>query len=69
MDEKGNKSLKEYNYSSGDLEGLSNEKSLTLISKKEISQVESSIITNCVEYLNKIIIFSSKEIDVIEWFE
>ena len=66
LDEKGNKSLKEYNYSSGDLEGLSNEKSLTLISKKEISQVESSIITNCVEYLNKIIIFSSKEIDVIE---
>ena len=66
LDEKGNKSLKEYNYSSGDLEGLSNEKSLTLISKKEISQVESSIIINCVEYLNKIIIFSSKEIDVIE---
>ena len=66
LDEKGNKSLKEYNYSSGDLEGLSNEKSLTLISKKGISQVESSIITNCVEYLNKIIIFSSKEIDVIE---
>ena len=66
FDDKGNKSLKEYNYSSGDLDGLSNEKSLTLISKKEISQVESSIITNCVEYLNKIIIFSSKEIDVIE---
>ena len=66
LDEKGNKSLKEYNYSSGDLEGLSNEKSLTLISKKEFSQIESSIITNCVEYLNKIIIFSSKEVDVFE---
>ena len=66
LDEKGNKSLKEYNYSSGDLEGLSSNKTLTLISKKEFLQNEPNNITNCVEFLNKIIIFSSKEINVIE---
>ena len=34
LDEDGKKSLKHYNYSSGDLEGLSNVKTLTPISKK-----------------------------------
>ena len=66
LDEYGKKILNQYNYSSGDLEGLSNAKTLTLISKKTIPQTECNIITNCIEYLNKIITFSSQEINIIQ---
>ena len=62
LDEYGKKILNQFNHSSGDLEGLSNDKTLTLISKKTIPQTECNIITNCIEYLNKIITFSSQEI-------
>ena len=66
LDENGKKFLKGYNYSSGDLEALSNIKTLSLVSKKEIPQTECNIITNCIEYLNKIITFSSQEINIIQ---
>jgi hypothetical protein len=66
IDEKGNKSFSQYIYSSGDLEGLSNARTLTLIAKKEIPQTECNIITNCIEYMNKIITFSSQEINIIQ---
>ena len=56
-------------HSSGDLEGLSSAKTLTLISKKTIPQTECNIITNCIEHSNKIITFSSQEINIIQWFD
>ena len=66
LDEDGEKSYNQYNFSSGDLEGLTNAKNLSLISKKTIPQTECNIITNCIEYLNKIITFSSQEINIIQ---
>ena len=66
IDEKGNKSLKQYNYSSGDLEGLSKVKTLSLISEKSILKEDSNIITNCIEFFDKIIIFSSNIIKIIQ---
>ena len=66
IDEKGNKSFKQYNYSSGDLEGLSKVKTLSLISEKSILKEDSNIITNCIEFLDKIIIFSSNKIKIIQ---
>ena len=62
----GKKFFDQYYYSSGDLEGLSKEKTLTLISKKSIPQTECNLITNSIEYLNKIITFSSQEINIIQ---
>ena len=62
----GKKLFEQYNYSSGDLDGFSKEKSLTLISEKSIPQTESNLITNSIEYLNKIITFSSQEINIIQ---
>ena len=66
LDEDGEKSYNQYNFSSGDFEGLTNAKNLSLISKKTIPQTECNIITNCIEYLNKIITFSSQEINIIQ---
>ena len=66
INESGKKQFNQYNYSSGDLDGFSKEKSLTLISEKSIPQAESNLVTNCVEYLNKIITFSSQEINIIQ---
>ena len=66
LDEGGEKSYNQYNFSSGDFEGLTNAKNLSLISKKTIPQTECNIITNCIEYLNKIITFSSQEINIIQ---
>ena len=66
LDEDGEKSYNQYNFSSGDFEGLTNAKNLSLISKKTIPQTECNIITNCFEFLNKIITFSSQEIIVIQ---
>ena len=66
LDENGKKFLKGYNYSSGDLESLSNRRKLSLVSIKETPQTECNIITNCIEYLNKIITFSSQEINIIQ---
>ena len=66
INENGKKQFDQYNYSSGDLDGFSKEKSLTLISEKSIPQAESNLVTNCVEYLNKIITFSSQEINIIQ---
>jgi hypothetical protein len=65
-DENGEKYYNQYNFSSGDLEGLSNAKALYLISEKKIPQTECNIITNCIEYMNKIITFSSQEINIIQ---
>ena len=62
----GKKIFDQYNYSSGDLEGLSKEKTLTLVSEKSIPQTECNLITNSIEYLNKIITFSSQEINIIQ---
>ena len=62
----GKKLFEQFNYSSGDLDGFSKEKSLTLISEKSIPQTESNLITNSIEYLNKIITFSSQEINIIQ---
>ena len=64
--EYGKKLFEQYNYSSGDLDGFSKEKSLTLVSEKSIPQTESNLITNSIEYLNKIITFSSQEINIIQ---
>ena len=66
LDEDGEKSYNQYNFSSGDFEGLTNAKNLSLISKKTIPQTECNIITNCIEYLNEIITFSSQEINIIQ---
>ena len=66
INEKGKKQFDHYNYSSGDLDGFSNEKTLTLISEKTIPQTECNLITNTIEYLNKIITFSSQEINIIQ---
>ena len=66
FDENGEKSCNQYKFSSGDFESLANEKNLSLISKKTIPQTECNIITNCIEYLNKIITFSSQEINIIQ---
>ena len=66
LNEDGEKSYNQYNFSSGDFEGLTNAKNLSLISKKTIPQTECNIITNCIEYLNKIITFSSQEINIIQ---
>ena len=66
LDEDGEKSYNQYNFSSGDFEGLTNAKNLSLISKKTIPQTQCNIITNCIEYLNKIITFSSQEINIIQ---
>ena len=66
INENGKKQFDQYNYSSGDLDGFSKEKSLTLISEKSIPQTESNLVTNCIEYLNKIITFSSQEINIIQ---
>ena len=66
QDEDGKKSFQQYNYSSGDLDGLSKVKTLYCISKKTIPQTECNIITNCIEYMNKIITFSSQEINIIQ---
>ena len=66
LDKNGKISFDQYNYSSGDLDGLSKAKTLTLIAKKAIPQTESNIITNSIEYLNKIITFSSQEINIIQ---
>ena len=66
INEKGKKHLDQYNYSSGDLDGFSKEKTLTLVSEKTIPQTECNIITNCIEFLNKIITFSSQEINIIQ---
>ena len=62
----GKKFFDQYYYSSGDLEGLSKEKTLTLVSEKSIPQTECNLITNSIEYLNKIITFSSQEINIIQ---
>ena len=66
INEKGKKLFDQYNYSSGDLDGFSKEKTLTLISEKSIPQTECNLITNSIEYLNKIIIFSSHEINIVQ---
>ena len=49
----GKKLFKPYNHSSGDLDGFSKEKTLILILEKSIQQIESHLITNSIEYLNK----------------
>ena len=66
INEDGKKQFDHYNYSSGDLDGFSSEKTLTLISEKTIPQTECNLITNSIEYLNKIITFSSQEINIIQ---
>jgi hypothetical protein len=66
VNERGKKHLDQYDYTSGDLDGFSKEKSLTLVSEKSITQTECNLVTNCIEYLNKIIIFSSQEINIIQ---
>ena len=66
VNERGKKHLDQYDYTSGDLDGFSREKSLTLVSEKSITQTECNLVTNCIEYLNKIITFSSQEINIIQ---
>ena len=66
INEEGKKLFSQYNYSSGDLDGFSKEKTLTLVSEKSIPQTECNLITNSIEYLNKIITFSSQEINIIQ---
>ena len=66
VNESGKKQFDQYNYSSGDLDGFSKEKTLKLISEKSIPQTECNLVTNCIEYLNKIITFSSQEINIIQ---
>jgi hypothetical protein len=66
VNERGKKHLDQYDYTSGDLDGFSKEKSLTLVSEKSITQTECNLVTNCIEYLNKIITFSSQEINIIQ---
>ena len=66
INKEGKKLFSQYNYSSGDLDGFSKEKTLTLVSEKSIPQTECNLITNSIEYLNKIITFSSQEINIIQ---
>jgi hypothetical protein len=66
INENGKKQFDQYNFSSGDLDGFSKEKELTLVSEKSIPQTECNLITNSIEYLNKIITFSSQEINIIQ---